>query len=164
LAVVIALEKVGAGGAALRLKWPNDVLRDGRKLAGILVELLPGAPHVAVIGIGLNLRLPADMPADIQAGSAALCNMPEPHQLLAGLLREQLTTMEYFAATGFASLRAAWLQHHAFTDRAVVLHSDFAPPQYGICRGVAADGALLLESDGRIERILSGEVSLRSAS
>jgi BirA family biotin operon repressor/biotin-[acetyl-CoA-carboxylase] ligase len=58
--VARALQKVGAGGTAL--KWPNDILKDGRKLGGILVELVPGAPHAAVIGIGINLRLPAGMP------------------------------------------------------------------------------------------------------
>ena len=71
LAVARALQKVGAGDTAL--KWPNDILRNRRKLGGILVELLPGAPHAAVIGIGINLHLPADLPADVRAASAALC-------------------------------------------------------------------------------------------
>ncbi|MFN4148820.1 MAG: biotin--[acetyl-CoA-carboxylase] ligase, partial [Rhodocyclaceae bacterium] len=55
VAVTNALKKIGAGDTAL--KWPNDILKDGRKLAGILVELVPNVPHAAVIGIGLNLRL-----------------------------------------------------------------------------------------------------------
>ncbi|MDO9244542.1 MAG: biotin--[acetyl-CoA-carboxylase] ligase [Rhodocyclaceae bacterium] len=166
LALAQALEKVGAGpprnqGAAIRLKWPNDLLLEGRKLGGILVELLPGAPHVAVIGIGLNLRLPAVLPDDLRARSAALDYPGDPGGLLAVILTELLVVLENFARDGFAGLRAAWLARHAFADAPIQLLSDFAAPRAGICRGVAADGALLLEVAGQLERVLSGEVSLR---
>lgn len=164
VAVARALAGVGAGEAAL--KWPNDILRDGRKLGGILVELVPGTPHAAVIGIGINLQLPAGMPAEVRAASAALCtaNQPaDPNQLYAALLKELLATLETFAAGGFAAIRAEWMERHAYQDVAVSLSSDFDAPRAGICRGVDADGALLLETDGRIERVLSGEVSLRPA-
>lgn len=162
VAVVRALTKVGAGETAL--KWPNDILKDGRKLGGILVELVPGAPHAAVIGIGINLHLPAGMPEDVCAASAAL-DLPatDEDHLYAALLVELLATLEIFAAQGFAALRPEWMARHAFQDAAVLLGSDFGVPREGRCRGVDGDGALLFESDGRIERILSGEVSLRPA-
>ena len=167
LAVARAIEKVGAGDTALRppvqLKWPNDILIDGRKLGGILIELLPGAPHAAVIGIGINLRLPPDLPDEIRAAAAALPVATESNLLLAALLHELLHTLGQFATTGFAGLRAEWLTYHAFQNRPIRLLSDFAPPREGVCRGVDVDGALLFENDGRIERVLSGEVSLRSA-
>ena len=152
----------GARNAAL--KWPNDILKDGRKLGGILVELLPGAPHAAVIGIGLNLRLAAAMPDELRAASAAL-DLPDadPNALYAGLLGRLLERLEQFASAGFAPMREAWTARHAFQDAAVVLSADFGAPRQGICRGVDTDGALLLESDGRVERVLSGEVSLRPA-
>lgn len=162
LAVAQASEKVGAGGTAVQLKWPNDLLLDGRKLGGILIELLPGAPHAAVIGIGLNLRLPAALPAELRAQSAALGTAGAPHALLAAVLMELRTVLETFAVAGFAGLRAAWRARHAFENAPVQLLSDFAPPRTGICCGVDVDGALLLQADGRIERVLSGEVSLRS--
>ena len=164
VAVAQALKKVGAGGTAL--KWPNDILRDGRKLGGILVELLPGAPPAAVIGIGINLHLPAGMPGDVRAASAALCAADETadeNALYAALLGELLATLEIFAAHGFFALRPEWLARHAYQDTNISLTSDFDAPRRGICRGVDTDGALLLEIDGRIERILSGEVSLRPA-
>lgn len=155
-------QRAGAGDAAL--KWPNDILKDGRKLGGILVELLPGAPHAAVIGIGLNLRLPATMPDELRATSAAL-DLPDadPNELYASLLTRQLERLEQFAVGGFAAMRDEWTAHHAFQDAAVVLSTDFGAPRHGICRGVDADGALLFEADGRVERVLSGEVSLRPA-
>lgn len=170
LAVATALEKVDAGGtvsagsAALpgtALKWPNDLLRDGKKLGGILVELVPGTTHAAVIGIGLNLHLPAAMPADLREQSAALDISVDPNRLLAALLLELRTTLEAFARHGFVTLRDAWQARHAFQNEPVRLLSDFAPPRDGTCRGVAADGALLFEEDGQVERILSGEISLR---
>jgi BirA family biotin operon repressor/biotin-[acetyl-CoA-carboxylase] ligase len=189
LAVVRALRKVGAGetavsqGTALRptngpasgrhstseadteprLKWPNDILLDGRKLGGILVELQPGMPHAAVIGIGINLRLPTAMPAELRAIAAAWPGSGDANGVLAAVLRELLAVLEQFATTGFAALRADWIAHHAFQDAPVRLLADFAAPREGICRGVDTDGALLFESDGQVERILSGELSLRSA-
>lgn len=164
VAVADALQKVGATDTAL--KWPNDILKDGRKLGGILVELVPGAPHAAVIGIGINLRLPAGMPEDVRAASAALGTdggAPDSNDMYAALLGELLATLETFAARGFAAIRPEWLARHAFQDARVSLSNDFGPASQGICRGVDSDGALLLEIDGRVERILSGEVSLRPA-
>lgn len=164
VAVARALQEVGAGGTAL--KWPNDILLNGRKLGGILIELVPGAPHAAVIGIGINLRLPAGMPDDVRAASAALCEanqVADENALYAALLGELLAVLESFARDGFSTLRPEWIQRHAFQDASVSLTSDFGPPRLGICRGVDGDGALLLEIDGRVERILSGEVSLRPA-
>lgn len=165
VAVAAALSKVGADEAAtVRLKWPNDLLKDGGKLGGILVELASGAPHAAVIGIGLNLRLPAAMPDELRMQSAALGDDIDPNRLLAMLLVELLGALETFAGGGFAPLRAAWCARHAFEDAPVRLLSDFAPPRDGLCRGVDVDGALLLEANGRIERILAGEISLRGVS
>ena len=169
LAVADALTDVtggtqGAGADDTALKWPNDILKDGRKLGGILVELQPGAPHAAVIGIGLNLRLAASMPDELRAASAALdLADADPNVLYASLLSHLLERLEQFAGAGFAPMREAWTARHAFQDAAVVLSADFGAPRQGICRGVDTDGALLLERDGRIERVLSGEVSLRPA-
>lgn len=163
VAVARALQKVGAGDTAL--KWPNDILKEGRKLGGILVELVPGAPHAAVIGIGINLQLPPGMPEDVRAASAAVgaIDAADSNALYAALLGELLVTLESFGSAGFAALRAEWLARHAFQDIPVSIASDFGAPVLGICRGVDGDGALLLDVDGRSERILSGEVSLRRA-
>ncbi|MDP1610770.1 MAG: biotin--[acetyl-CoA-carboxylase] ligase [Sulfuritalea sp.] len=162
VAVASALQRVGAGTTAL--KWPNDILKQGRKLGGILIELVPGAPHAAVIGIGINLRLPAGMPDEVRVASAAIGESGatlDSNALYAALLGELLVTLESFADGGFAAIRAEWMARHAFQDVAVNLSTDFGPPRTGICRGVDTDGALLLEVDGRVERVLSGEVSLR---
>lgn len=181
VAVARALEKsaqtgapeVGAGDTAniapaggILLKWPNDILKDGRKLGGILVELVPGAAHAAVIGIGINLRLPDAMPDELRAASAALEHdgmALDANQILAALLGDLLVTLERFGALGFAAIRADWMARHAFQDAPVSLASDFGPPRQGLCRGVDGDGALLFDVEGQVERVLSGEVSLRPA-
>lgn len=175
VAVARALEKMAADEddvarpgdavkpADIRLKWPNDILLRGKKLGGILVELVPGAPQAAVIGIGLNLRLPDSLPPEVRAAAAAWPQTAAVDAFLAALLIELLQVLEVFAQGGFAPLRQEWLARHAFADAEVMLLSDFAAPLSGICRGVDQQGALLLEVDGKMERILSGEISLRAA-
>ncbi|NMG73577.1 biotin--[acetyl-CoA-carboxylase] ligase [Aromatoleum diolicum] len=166
LAVVRALEKLGVSG--LQLKWPNDVLVNGHKLAGILVELLPGRGRTpaAVVGIGVNLQLPADAQIADQPGVTDLGHhvspLPERNQLLAQLLAELHALFDTYAAAGFAALRGAWQQRNAFADLPVRITGEVQEIA-GICAGVDDDGALLIRTDTALVRILSGEVSLRSA-
>jgi len=164
LAVVRALEGLGVEG--LQLKWPNDVLVHGEKLAGILVELLPGRGRTpaAVVGIGLNLQVPPgtsipDQPA-VTDLAHHLSTLPERNLLLAALLAELHALFETYAAAGFPALRGAWQQRNAFADLPVRVSGE-GRELTGICAGVDDDGALLIGTDGGPVRILSGEVSLR---
>lgn len=165
LAVGVALAEAleGAGIGGLALKWPNDLLRDGRKLAGVLVELVPVATNAAVIGIGLNLRLPEAMPAEVRATAAAIDAGVSPNDLLARLLAALQGALTEFGSGGFAALRERWLSRCAHRDVVVRILSEFAPPLEGYCVGVDVDGALMVETNVCIQRILSGEVSLRTA-
>lgn len=171
LAVGVALAQAleGLGIPDVALKWPNDVLlgAEQRKLAGVLIELAHGPrPQAAVIGVGVNLRLPREMPMELQKTAAALVesevSLPSPSVLLARLLEALSATLGVFCAAGFAPLREEWLLRHAFQGRAVRLLSDFADPLDGRCLGVDGDGALLLETAAGTQRIISGEVSLRA--
>lgn len=166
LAVVRALEILGVQG--LQLKWPNDVLVHGHKLAGILVELLPGRGRTpaAVVGIGINLHLPAgtripDQPAVTDLGEH-LATLPDRNRLLAAVLTELYALFDTYAAAGFPALRGAWQQRNAFADLPVRITGD-GNEMTGICAGVDDDGALLLRTDTGLTRILTGEVSLRAA-
>ncbi len=163
LALARALEQMGL--THLSLKWPNDLLLGEAKLAGVLIEVVPGQLPAAVIGVGLNLRLPQAMPEDLRLRSAALEGqlqpLPSASRLLAKLLVELHALLEEFQAGGFSRLRDEWLEHHAYEQRPVQLSSDHAEPQSGICRGVDGDGALLLETSTGLQRIISGEISLR---
>lgn len=163
VAVARALESLGLRGATL--KWPNDVLLERRKLAGILVELAPSRNRsvAVVIGIGVNLALPEDFPEDIAATDLAsgLGQLPSRPQVLAALLRELVIALDRFQSGGFAALRDAWLARHAHQDQPVRLMDEHTPTLEGLCRGVDEDGALLLETEAGLSRILVGEVSLR---
>lgn len=164
LAVARALEGLGVGRVAL--KWPNDVLVDGHKLAGILVELLPGRGRTpaAVIGIGLNLSLPPDasIPDQPQVTDLAshLDPLPQRGTIVAVLLREMHALFDTYACAGFAALRGAWQQRNAFAEQPVRIVAE-SGETHGLCAGVDEDGALLLRTDAGVTRILSGDVSLR---
>lgn len=169
VALARALERLPLAGVSL--KWPNDLLLGQGKLAGVLIEVVPTQTQVlaqaVVIGIGLNLRLPAEMPAELRARSASLADavtpLPTASHLLALLLVQLHSVLTTFAADGFARWRPEWLRRHAHEQRAVQLLSDHAAPLLGVCRGVDQDGALLLETQTGVQRIVSGEISLRGA-
>jgi BirA family biotin operon repressor/biotin-[acetyl-CoA-carboxylase] ligase len=165
LAVAQALESLGTSG--IGLKWPNDLLHDNRKLAGILIELVSGAPRAAVIGIGLNLHLPASLPDDLRDSVTALDSrmtaMPSREAVLAALLAHLADTFDSYAEQGFAALREAWQIRHVYAGQAVRLLADHSPEIRGICAGVDEDGALLLDIDGKRQRFIDGELSLRPA-
>ncbi len=164
-----------AGVTGVRLKWPNDLLAGERKLGGILCELRAEAagPAYVVVGLGLNVRLPEAARAAIAAASAtagglapaALADLGSPpsrNDLAARLLDALCAMLVEFEAHGFGPFQREWSAADALAGRPVRVvahHGDRA----GIARGIAADGALLVEIDGRAERVTSGEVSLRIA-
>ena len=166
LAVARALEELGVDG--VQLKWPNDVLVHGRKLAGILVELTPGRGRTpaAVVGIGINLSLPPDVQVEYATGvtdlAECLGRAPGASQLLGLVLVQLHRLFEVYAAAGFSALRGAWQQRNAFADLPVSIIGE-AEALSGTCAGVDEDGALLLHTPEGLRRVLSGEVSLRLA-
>lgn len=167
LAVGIGLARAlgGLGALGVRLKWPNDVLLavngDFAKLAGILVELASDRRGTqAIIGIGLNLLPPTgDLPQPASGLSAAGVSAGR-HDILAAILAELVGTLDTFAAQGFAGLRDDWQVLHAWQGEPVRIQGEEAELA-GRCLGADPDGALLLETDKGIERIFSGDVSLR---
>jgi BirA family biotin operon repressor/biotin-[acetyl-CoA-carboxylase] ligase len=171
LAVGVALARAleAEGARAIGLKWPNDVLWRGRKLAGILTELAGDAlgPTAAVIGIGINVRLSAATQARIGQPAADLesaCGAaPDRNRLLARALVELDRTLRAFAQEGFAPLRAEWQRRHAHQGRRVTLTLPDGARQSGRALGVAEDGSFLLETRAGEKRYHSGEVSLRPA-
>jgi BirA family biotin operon repressor/biotin-[acetyl-CoA-carboxylase] ligase len=149
------------------LKWPNDVLHDNQKLAGILIELQGDmdGPTVAVIGIGLNLRLPEVMRKTIDQPATdlhtILLQSTDSSQGLGTVLRHLAGALEQFDREGFEALREEWLAHHAFGRQAVRIQMPDGREIDGVAAGVASDGALLLRTEQGTQRIAAGEVSLR---
>lgn len=171
LAVGVALLRAlrEAGVADALLKWPNDVLHQYRKLAGILIELQGDmlGPSVAVIGIGLNLRLPEKVRGQIGQAVADMHGIsgrvPDRNRMLAGLLSHLADVLQEFEAQGFAALRQEWLASHAYQGKAVRLSLPDGSLREGRLLGVAEDGALLLQTGAGRQRFTCGDISLRGA-
>ncbi|MDB5804760.1 MAG: hypothetical protein JWN73_2082 [Betaproteobacteria bacterium] len=174
LSVALALEELGAQGAAL--KWPNDVLlKQGdahAKLGGILIELAGEAagPARAVIGIGLNVRLPAGARAQVAAPNAQpVADLADAglqvarNRLLAAVLRHLQAVLDTFEREGFAALRGAWNARHAYQAAQVLMINEGRVEKSGMVEGVDARGALRLLTPTGVETVVSGELSLRPA-
>lgn len=170
VATLQALDACGVHGVGL--KWPNDLVTPEGKLGGILVELRAesaGPTHV-VAGIGINVALDEVLRGRIrEAGQspvdlAQLCQPPPARTMLvAALLDRQVAALLAFAEQGFAPFHAAYDAADRLKGRAVRLHGAHGGLESGVARGVADDGALLVEHEGRIHRIIAGEVSVRNA-
>ena len=159
-------------GIDARLKWPNDVLAGGRKLAGILVEAQPdGSRTILVVGVGINTAPHAhESDADARADALPMADLetcsgaPVDRNRLAARLALGLdAALAVFARAGFASSVDAWNAVDAFHDRPATLILGEGRTLDCIARGVDAGGALLVDVDGERRRFITGEVSLRPA-
>jgi BirA family biotin operon repressor/biotin-[acetyl-CoA-carboxylase] ligase len=163
VALVRGLSEIGI--PQLALKWPNDVLHADKKLAGILIELQGEmlGPTAAVIGIGLNIKLPGEIKANIDQPVADLVDTSAPprNELLAVLLRHLYDVLTEFEQQGFAALREEWQKHHAYHGKPVQLTLPNGSTTTGIVNGIDTDGALLVDVNGQVQRFSTAEVSLR---
>lgn len=162
LAVVRAIQSLGIGGVGL--KWPNDILLDGRKLAGILLELTgdPADLCSVAIGIGINVNMRAadaiDQPwTSLRASSGVAVDR---NQLLSALSQELERHLARHRAQGFAASQAEWESLHLWQGREVCL-STASKQIVGRALGIDEQGALRLEVDGVESRFSGGELSLR---
>ncbi|HEX7970776.1 MAG TPA: biotin--[acetyl-CoA-carboxylase] ligase [Thiobacillus sp.] len=150
-----------------RLKWPNDVLVDYRKLAGILVEVQGDmdGPAFAVAGIGLNVRLSEAQRDAVDQAVVDLAEMGVTvgrNQLLADCLRELHAVLGAFRQHGFAALRGDWMALDAYADKPVTLQLPDTRGMHGLAAGVDDSGALLLRDQHAVTHAYSGgEISLR---
>ena len=161
IAIVRALREFGVPVA---LKWPNDVLLDGRKLAGILIELSGDAlgPAAVVIGIGLNVAAPGEVDQPVANLADAGCKVGR-NALLAALLNQLAGVLAQFDRDGFAAFRDEWHQLAAFIGQPVRLSFSHGEPADGIAVGVDDSGALLVDGAAGRRVFHVGEVSLRAA-
>ena len=165
IATFQALRQLGVEG--LGLKWPNDLLWDNRKLAGLLLEVAGEAsgPSLVVIGVGVNTHLPADQAAPIDQPWVDLHKVPTgagiSRNRLAGVLIQQLLEMlQRFGEHGLVPLIPEWNRHDVYLGRPVVLRSGNTEIT-GVHQGITPDGALLLEQGTEVRAYHAGEVSLR---
>lgn len=134
---------------AIQLKWPNDLLVDGRKLAGVLIEARwrNARPDWVAIGVGINLALTGDEPAAIALEAA------DPFDVLAECIPA-------IRAAAFAEGPLHDAELAAFAARDVALGRPVAEPAAGTARGISSSGALLVETVGGVTACRAGSLVL----
>ncbi len=168
VAVADALETIAPGLVAL--KWPNDIWLSGRKAGGIIAEAVTDATHgllCVLLGIGLNLNLTAnDIPPELGGKATSVliatgraCDRVPLAAKLFNLLDARYTAAE---AGGFAAVRPAYEYYFALNGHRVTI-IDGPSKISGVVRGIEADGALRLETENGLTRILTGDVSLQGS-
>ena len=151
-----------ATDARVTLKWPNDVLADGKKLAGILLETANGPAPALAIGIGINLAHHPDgteFPATSLAGLGA--NVPSADDALAALAASFAKWYEVWRAQGFDAIREAWLAR-AMGLGARIRARLATEERSGTFEGIDENGALLLnEGFGRASVLPAADIFFR---
>jgi len=169
LGVAVAEALHGAAVPGVGLKWPNDVVWQGRKLAGVLVEMAgeSSGPCYVVAGIGVNVAMAADAALGIDQPWVDMVSItgvaPARNHLAGTVLQHVLLALQAFEREGFANFLPRWRAHDAYAGKPAVLHL----PQHtlrGSVAGIDAQGALLFAHDGVTRAYASGELSLREAS
>ena len=171
LAVGIALAESlrRMGYTQVGVKWPNDLMADSRKLGGVLIQLRGEAdgPCEAIVGIGLNVRMPIAAASGIDQ---AWCDLSQLRgapamtrsELAAALLNGLLPALTQFEADGLAPFLPRWVELDALAGHCVRV-VDGGRSHEGVAVGIDGNGALRLRVDGAEQGFHSGEASLRRA-
>ncbi len=151
----------------IRLKWPNDLWLEGRKLGGLLVEGggEHGGPARAVIGLGLNVRMPEAFARDIDQAwidLAARCEPPTRNRLVAALLSAWVPALDTFDRDGLAAFLPRWQALDALAGQRVRLINGNQTCD-AEALGLASDGGLRVRDEQGERIVYSGEVSVRPA-
>lgn len=164
LAIANALTKLNINGT--QLKWPNDVYLQGKKLAGVLIEVegQMGAPCDCVIGVGLNINFASNQENIDQPWidlATATGSKIDRNELAACLINEMFELLAVFETNGLYPFIEQWKSLDFFKDQAVKLIIGNKEVK-GLCRGIDNTGALLLEVNGQVNAFHGGEISVRA--
>ncbi len=165
--VLRALHKAGTEEA--QLKWPNDIVVDGCKLAGMLIDVQgeAGGPLHVVAGVGVNylLNQPAEQAVAANGGITPTCLTRYAtvgrNSTAALLVDEICRVLRDFADDGFTSLADEWSMADYLLGREVTVELD-GEVLTGIAQGISDDGRLRLKTDGKLQLLVTGDVSIRN--
>lgn len=168
VAVAEAIREVT--GISVQLKWPNDVLAGGRKLCGILLELVAerNQPLRIIMGIGINASQQiSDFPEEVQKKATSLAmetgRVIDRQQVLDAVLKKLAVYSAELEKNGFSAIKDRWTELSCIRGKGVQILQQGKPVLYGTAIGIADDGVLLIQTEQGIERIVAGDVSLRAA-
>ena len=161
IAIINSLEDLGATG--LQLKWPNDIMRGGKKIAGILIEMRAESAGICktVIGVGINFNLPDQAKEQIDRPASDLGEQVNQrytrNQVISEILAALSVHLDKFGRLGFSSFTDDWQRLDLLYGRKVRLElgeRDFT----GVANGVDRNGALIIKNKSGVERFLSGHL------
>ncbi len=155
--------------AQIKVKWPNDIIMNKHKLAGILIDITgeSAGPVTVVIGVGINVRMPDNTVID-QAWTDLYQLLdrqviPDRNQLAGALLKQLLALCHHVDMHGVPPLSQRWPVYSAYYEQAVCLIQG-SQQFHGVEQGITDNGAYLLKTETQIKTIVAGELSLRAAS
>jgi len=149
------------------LKWPNDILHDTSKLAGILVELRGkmDGPAFAVIGIGINFHLPSSIKSHIQQKVTDLLQctgqVHDRNEIFGALLVQLYTVLADFEKYGFSYFKDEWISYHAYQGKNVTLLFPNKQSVFGVVDDVNDDGSICLITPNGKQSYCTGNISMR---
>lgn len=149
----------------LALKWPNDIYYENKKLSGILLEMSAQAQDTCqvVIGVGINTHLPLEEGKKIKRAFTSLGEIqkeaPRRNQLAGILLNHLIDALHVFEKEGLAPFLKRWECYDYLKNREILVENQGKKIR-GLMRGISDQGALLLETDGKIQAFLSGNTSV----
>ena len=154
----------------VQLKWPNDVLVNGKKLCGILLELVPRSrtEYYLVVGIGINVNQTKEaFPLELQEKATSLAiqlgRVVDREQLLSAVLRQFEENKTLLQEHGFGTIRDKWKAKSCVLGQAVSVQQNGIALYNGVVEDLALDGTLLLRTNEGLIPITTGDVSLRTA-
>lgn len=159
-----------AGVEEARLKWPNDLVVEGKKLGGILIELRAesAGPACVVIGIGLNVVLGAKVLETIEETGVSAVDLvtaglerPSRNALAAGLITQIVRGLIVFEKEGLRPFADEWRDADALRGRQIDVHT-LEGVARGLARGIDLHGALVVETPQGVKRFISGDVTVRA--
>lgn len=166
VASVALCDVVRQAGVEAGIKWPNDLLASGRKLAGILTEMAsePDRLSWVVLGVGVNLNArPEDFPPELRAEATSVAierGQPAPRALFAAALLKALEEwLDRHGDAGFAPVREAWRERSVTLGRTVRVSTEGRDLE-GVAEDIDESGALLVRAGERLERVVAGDVKL----
>jgi BirA family biotin operon repressor/biotin-[acetyl-CoA-carboxylase] ligase len=167
VAAAKALRALGVSQASL--KWPNDLVADGAKLGGILVETRSqGGASLAVISIGINFESKPDLQRRLRRRIASVADLlsppPSRNEIIEKTVLALLEALDAFEARGFEAAREEWLALHAHAGQRIRVRLADGRTLTGIATGLADDGGLCLQTRRGLRAVRSGQVmSARTA-
>ena len=164
VALIRVLHNIGVINAGV--KWPNDVICNGQKLAGILIEKSANysAGQAIVIGVGINVYNRSKLSEQIQQPwttiDQQLETVPSRNELVASLITELLCLIRTIEKEGLDDIRDEWRSYDALINTSVSLVNG-KQRETGIAQGINDDGSLSVEINGELKRFISGEISIK---